>query len=94
MILTFRDKKTEAFASGNPVKSFQGFEYQASRRLSILNAAPDLAALQALRGNRLKTLGGSRTGQFSIRINRQWRICFEWPEGQAGPSNVEIVDYH
>ncbi|MFZ3238498.1 MAG: type II toxin-antitoxin system RelE/ParE family toxin [Stellaceae bacterium] len=44
--------------------------------------------------NRLEALRGDRAGQFSIRINRQWRLCFEWPEGAAGPSNVEIVDYH
>jgi proteic killer suppression protein len=50
--------------------------------------------LRALPGNRLETLKGDRAGQYSIRINQQWRLCFEWPVGQPGPSNVEIVDYH
>lgn len=94
MILTYRDKKTEAFARGEFVKAFQGFESQAAKRLAILNAAPDLATLRALPSNRLEALRGDRAGQFSIRINQQWRICFEWPDGQPGPSNVEIVDYH
>ena len=47
-----------------------------------------------LRGNRLKALYGDRKGQYSIRINDQWQICFEWPKGSPGPVNVEIVDYH
>ena len=94
MILTYQDKKTEAFAGGEFVKAFQGFEDQAAKRLAILNAAPDLATLRALPSNRLEALRGDRAGQFSIRINQQWRICFEWPDGQPGPSNVEIVDYH
>ncbi|MEL6362967.1 MAG: type II toxin-antitoxin system RelE/ParE family toxin [Pseudomonadota bacterium] len=94
MILSYRDKKTEAFAGGEFIKAFQGFEAQAAKRLSILNAALDLANLRALPSNRLEALRGDRTGQYSIRINQQWRICFEWPDGQPGPSNVEIVDYH
>ena len=94
MILGYRDGKTERFASGRVVRDFQGFERQASRRLAILNAAPSLDTLRDLPSNRLEALGGNRKGQYSIRVNRQWRICFEWPEIQAGPSNVEIVDYH
>jgi proteic killer suppression protein len=94
MILSYRDKKTEQFAKGELVKAFQGFEDQAARRLSILNAALSLDTLRALPGNRLEALKGDRAGQYSIRINQQWRICFEWPAGQTGPSNVEIVDYH
>lgn len=94
MILSYRDKKTEAFASGEFVKAFQGFETQAAKRLSILNAAPSLETLRALPSNRLEALRADRAGQFSIRVNQQWRICFEWPEGQVGPSNVEIVDDH
>ena len=94
MILSYRDKKTEQFAKGEFVKAFQGFEDQAARRLSILNAALSLDTLRALPGNRLETLKSDRAGQYSIRINQQWRICFEWPDGQAGPSEVEIVDYH
>lgn len=94
MILSYRDKKTEQFAGGEFVRAFQGFEDQAARRLSILNAALSLDTLRALPGNRLEALKGDRAGQYSIRINQQWRICFEWPDGQTGPSNVEIVDYH
>ena len=94
MIVSYRDKKTEQFAKGEFVKAFQGFENQAARRLSILNAAPSLDTLRALPGNRLDALKGNRVGQYSIRINQQWRICFEWPDGQNGPGNVEIVDYH
>lgn len=94
MILNYRDKKTEAFAKGGFVKAFSGFEAQAEKRLAILNAAPTLETLRALPSNRLEELKGNRVGQYSIRINQQWRICFEWPDGQAGASNVEIVDYH
>ena len=94
MILSYRDKKSEQFATGEFVKAFQGFEDQAARRLSILNAALSLDTLRALPGDRLEALKGDRTGQYSIRINQQWRICFEWPDGQTGPGNVEIVDYH
>lgn len=94
MIRSYKDKKTEAFASGEFVKAFQAFELQAARRLSALNAAPSLATLRVLRGNRLEALKGDRDGQYSIRINEQWRICFDWPNGQTGPSNVQIVDYH
>lgn len=94
MILSYRDRKTERFAAGEFVRAFQGFEDQAARRLSILDAAGSLDTLRALPGNRLEALTGDRAGQYSIRINRQWRICFEWPDGQNGPRNVEIVDYH
>ena len=94
MIQSYRDKKTEEFAKGDFVKAFQGFEDQAARRLSILNAALSLDTLRALPGNRLEALKGDRAGQYSIRINQQWRICFEWPADQSGPSSVEIVDYH
>lgn len=94
MIVSYRDKRTEQFAKGAFVKAFQGFEDRAARRLSVLNAALSLDTLRALPGNRLEALKGDRVGQYSIRINQQWRICFEWPRGGTGPSNVEIVDYH
>jgi proteic killer suppression protein len=94
MIVSYRDKQTEQFSQGGFVKAFQGFAQQAERRLAILNAAPSLDALRALPSNRFEALRGDRAGQFSIRINQQWRVCFEWPSGQPGPSNVEIVDYH
>jgi toxin HigB-1 len=94
MILSYRDARTKAFADGRFVREFQGFARQAYRRLEILDAAAGLDELRALRGNRLEALKGDRAGQFSIRINMQWRLCFVWPAGARGPSNVEIVDYH
>ncbi len=94
MILGYRDRNTRDFAEGRRVRVWQGFERQAARRLSILNAAPSLDTLRCLPSNRLEALGGDRVGQYSIRINRRWRLCFEWPEGQPGPHDVEIVDYH
>jgi proteic killer suppression protein len=94
MILSFRDKRSRAFADGRFVREFQGFDRQAWKRLEILDAATSVDDLRGLPGNRLEALRGDRQGQFSIRINAQWRICFEWPQGAAGPSNVEIVDYH
>jgi proteic killer suppression protein len=94
MILSYRDSRTRAFAEGRFVRQFQGFARQAYRRLEILEAAMSLDDLKALRSNRLEALKGNRAGQYSIRINMQWRVCFEWPRGAVGPSNVEIVDYH
>ncbi len=94
MILSYRDKRAEAFANGTFVREFQAFDRQAWKRLEILDAATGLEELRALPGNRLEALKGDRIGQFSIRINMQWRICFEWPKDAPGPSNVEIVDYH
>ncbi len=94
MIVGFKDKKTKQFAEGKFVKAFSGFEMQASNRLSILNAATSKEDLRALPSNRLESLRGDRKGQFSIRINNQWRVCFEWPDDVSDPSNVEITDYH
>ena len=94
MIIGYRDRKTETFAAEKFVRAFQGFERQAAKRLSILSAATSLNDLRVLRSNRLEALSGDRKGQYSIRINEQWRICFEWPDGAAGPSAVEIADYH
>jgi toxin HigB-1 len=94
MILSYRDKRTEAFAEGGLVRDFHGFAVQAYKRLEILEAATSLDDLRALPSNRLETLRGSRAGQYSIRINQQWRICFKWLKGATGPSAVEIVDYH
>lgn len=93
MILSYGDRRTERFATGEFVPAFQGFEQQAAKRLAILNAAPSLETLRALPSNRLESLRGGRQGQYSIRINRRWRICFAWPDG-PGPTGVEIVDYH
>jgi toxin HigB-1 len=94
MILSYRDKRTQALAVGALVREFQGFDQQAWKRLEILEAATSFDDLRALPSNRLEALPGDRLGQYSIRITSQWRLCFEWPKGVAGPSNVEIVDYH
>lgn len=90
----YRDKLTERFASGERVKQFQGFKEQAERRLDLLEAATALEDLKRLPSNRFEALGGDRKGQYSIRINQQWRVCFEWPEQADRPFNIEIVDYH
>jgi proteic killer suppression protein len=94
VIVSYRNKATERFASGRHVREFSGFAGQAGMRLDRLEAATSLADLAALPGNRLEALKGDRAGQFSIRINDQWRICFSSPDGSPGPMNVEIVDYH
>lgn len=93
MILSFRDKRTREFAEGNRVKVFEGIERKAEIKLDQLEAAMSLLDLD-LPGNRLETLKGNRKGQYNVRINDQWRICFEWTKGAQGPMNVEIVDYH
>ena len=92
MIQSFRDKRTKQLFEGNRVPEFQASARQAEKRLRVLDAADTLEALMMLPSNRFKALTGKRQGQYSIRINNQWRICFEW--GSAGPENVEIVDYH
>ena len=92
MIKSYRNKRTRLFAEGERVREFHGFKRQAEKKLEILDAAETLRDLAALPGNRLEALSGDRAGQHSIRINQQWRICFEWSDN--GPENVEIVDYH
>jgi toxin HigB-1 len=94
VIISYRDKRTRDFASGKPVKAFSGIQRAAQLKLDRLEAAIDLRDLAALPGNRFESLKGDRKGQYSIRINDQWRICFEWLSDSPGPSNVEIVDYH
>ncbi len=94
MIRSYGDRKTQRFSEGERVPRFEGFRHQAEKRLRVLEAAVRLQDLARLPGNRLETLSGDRQGQYSIRINQQWRICFEWPQGADGPENVEIVDYH
>ena len=94
MIRSYRDKRTRDFADGKRVKAFDGIAHKASMKLDQLDAAIALDDLAALPGNRFEALRGDRKGQYSIRINEQWRVCFEWPKGSRGPLNVEIVDYH
>ena len=94
MIKSHHDRQTQRFADGQRIRAFQGFARQAEKRLETLDAAESFQDLRSLRSNRLEALKGDREGQFSVRINDQWRICFEWPDGDDGPSNVEITDYH
>jgi toxin HigB-1 len=77
MILSYRDKRTEAFSRGEFVREFQGIGRQVYKRLEILDAAAGLEDLRGLPSNRLEALKGDRRGQYSIRVNMQWRICFE-----------------
>ncbi len=92
MIRSFWDKKTERLFAGESVREFSGIRNVAERKLTMLDSAADLKDLLAPPGNRLEKLKGDRTGQHSIRINNQWRICFRWMID--GPHDVEIVDYH
>lgn len=94
MIVSYRDKQTRAFAEGKFVRALSGIERPARLRLDRLDAATTPKDLAILPGNRFEALEGDRSGQDSIRINYQWRICFEWGSGAAGSSQVEIVDYH
>jgi proteic killer suppression protein len=94
MIVSYRDKRTRDFAAGKRVKAFSGIERPARLKLDRVEAATELKDLAVLPGNRFEALAADRKGQYSIRINDQWRICFEWPDGAPGPSNIEIVDYH
>jgi proteic killer suppression protein len=93
MIVSFKDKRTRQFAEGKWIKALSGFERKTEMRLDQLDSALSLQDLD-LPGNRLEALKGDRQGQYSIRINDQWRICFEWPKSAPGPVNVEIIDYH
>jgi proteic killer suppression protein len=94
VILSYRDRRTRDFALGKRVKALSGIERPARLKLDRLEAAVTLRDLAVLPGNRIEALKGNRKGQYSIRINDQWRICFEWRDRASGPSNVEIVDYH
>jgi proteic killer suppression protein len=92
--LKYRDKRLRQFAEGYRVKEFQAFEQQLKKRLAILEDAQSKDDLRLLPSNHFEALGGNRKGQFSIRINAQWRLCFEWPDGADEPFNIEAVDYH
>ncbi|HET7925897.1 MAG TPA: type II toxin-antitoxin system RelE/ParE family toxin [Rhodanobacteraceae bacterium] len=92
MIASFRCADTEALAAGTAVRRFANIASVARRKLRQLEIAGRLDDLRVPPGNRLEALKGSRAGQYSIRINAQWRICFRW--SAAGAHDVEIVDYH
>jgi len=93
MIRSFADTETELVWSGRRSRKLApDIQTVALRKLGMLNQARVLQDMRVPPGNRLEALNGSRKGQHSIRINDQWRICFEWQDG--GPGNVQIVDYH
>ena len=92
MIVSFKDANTEALAVGRRIKRFQKIEKVARRKLRQLQIAGRIDDLRVPPGNRLEILKGDRAGQYSIRVNDQFRICFRWTA--AGAGDVEIVDYH
>ena len=92
MIKSFRCRDTEDLFEDRFVRRFQSVEKTARRKLEALEASTSLADLSCVPGNRLEALRGDREGQYSIRINDQYRICFEWKDAKAW--NIEIVDYH
>lgn len=92
MIQSYKNSETERFAGGESQRRFRAFERVAYRKLKYLMAAAALEDLRIPPGNRLEALSGDRQGQYSIRINDQWRICFRWANNAA--EDVEIVDYH
>jgi proteic killer suppression protein len=92
VIRSWRGVEGEALFLGSPTRRFRGIARVAQRKLFQLHAAVRLDDLRAFPGNRLESLGSDRRGQFSIRINDQYRICFLWRQGDA--HKVEVVDYH
>jgi toxin HigB-1 len=93
MIVGFADAATERFfREGDCPAEWRAIARVVARKLDLLDAAPTLAALRSPPGNRLEALKSDRAGQFSIRVNDRWRVCFVWTE--RGPDRVEVVDYH
>ena len=92
VIRSFRCADTERLFRRESVRRFKAVERQTLRKLDMLDAAADLKTLSTLPGNRLELLKGDRKGQYSIRINDRWRICFEWSDGHA--HDVQIADFH
>src|SRR3954465_797457 len=91
MIVGYRDKRTADFAAGKRVKARSGIDRPARLKLDRLEAAAELRDLAALPGNRFEALKGDRKGQYSIRINDQWRVCFEWPGDAPGPRTSRLL---
>jgi proteic killer suppression protein len=91
MIKNFKCKRTKSLYEGKSPKQFRAFQAIAERKLQMLDSADELLDLRSPPGNRFEKLGGDRQGQYSIRINKQWRVCFAWSDE---PYDVEITDYH
>lgn len=91
-IKSFKCIETQSIFEGKQSKKFKSFQNVAERKLHMLDNAAELIDLRSPPGNRLEALRGDREGQYSIRINDKWRICFVWTE--HGPEEIEIVDYH
>jgi proteic killer suppression protein len=94
MILSYKDRRVERLYLGEDIKAWSSIRRQAEKRLRILDSVDRLETLMILPSNRFEALHGGRQGEYSIRINDRWRICFTWPAGADGPGDVEIVDYH
>lgn len=94
MIQSYKDPRVKLLYDGEDVRLWSAIRRQAEKRLRILDAADKIETLMCLPSNRFEALRGKRNGQYSIRINDKWRVCFTWPMGADGPHDVEIVDYH
>jgi len=93
VIRSYKDKLSQSIADGSVRKGFPAdLVRRAQLVLAVLNAAADINDLRSPPGNRLEKLAGDREGQYSVRINKQWRICFVWTD--SGPDDVEVTDYH
>ena len=92
MIFSFKDKDTRELYATGVSRRFSSIARVALRKLDMIAAATQIESLRVPPGNRLEALGGDRNGQWSIRVNDQWRVCFKWNGGNA--EEVEIVDYH
>jgi proteic killer suppression protein len=94
MIQSCKEPRVQKLYEGADIPAWRSIRSQAERRLRILDAADRLETLMLLPSNKFEALRGDRKGQYSIRINMQWRVCFTWPSDAQGPNDVEIVDYH
>jgi proteic killer suppression protein len=90
----FRDKRVERFAEGRFIKAFSSFERTLERRLRAIDDATTLQDIRSVKGHHLEALVGDRFGQYSIKINDQFRICFTWPDDKTGAQEIEVTDYH
>jgi proteic killer suppression protein len=94
VIVSYRNKQTEDFSNGHRVRAYENIDRSGRLKLNRMKAFETVDDLAGVPGNRIEKLRGDREGQFSIRINDQWRICFRWDDIAKGFADVEIVDYH